>query len=292
MTILVTGSTGTVGSAVLAALANSGAEIRALTRSPEKASLPAGVTAVAGELQDPDSMRAALAGVSTLFLLAPNVPDELTQVLNTLGLAREAGVKGLVYLSVVRADAYTDVAHFAAKYAAERVIEQFDLPATILRPSFFMQNDLQLKGALTGAGLYPTPIGAKGVSMIDVRDIGAAAAVELLRRERAAGPLPRELFELSGPDALTGESVAAIWSDVLGQPVRYPGGDLAAFEAQMRKVQAPGWKAYELRQMFRRYQEDGAVATTAEVERLTKLLGRAPRRYRDFAAEAAKSWQG
>ena len=292
MTILVTGSTGTVGSAVIARLAQSGAEIRALTRSPDKAAFPAGVTPVAGELQDPDSMRAALAAVSTLFLLAPNVPDELTQVLNTLSLARAAGVKGIVYLSVVRADFYTDVPHFTAKYAAERMIEQLDLPATILRPSYFFQNDLRLQGALTGAGLYPTPIGQAGVSMIDVGDIGEAAAIELLRRERAAGPLPREIFELSGPDALTGEAVAAIWSGVLGKPIRSGDGDLAAFEAQMRKAQAPGWMAYELRQMFRRYQEDGAVATAADIERLTKLLGRAPRRYRDFAAEAAKSWQG
>jgi uncharacterized protein YbjT (DUF2867 family) len=290
MTILVTGSTGTVGTAVLAALAHSGAEIRALTRSPEKAKLPAGVTAVAGDPADPQAMRAALAGVSTLFLLVPGVADEITQVLNTLALAREAKVKGIVYLSVVRADAYTDVPHFAAKYAVERMIESFDLPATILRPSFFMQNDRALKGALTGAGLYPTPIGAKGVSMIDVGDIGAAAAAELLRRENAAGPLPRELYELSGPDALTGDAVAAIWGEVLGKPVRYA-GDLDAFEGQMLKLGAPGWKAYEMRQMFRRYQDDGAVATAAEVERLTKLLGRAPRRYRDFAAETAKSWQ-
>ncbi len=291
MTILVTGSTGRVGAEIIKRLASSGAAIRALTRSPEKAEFPAGVTPVAGELQDPDAMRAALAGAGTLFLLAPNVPDELTQVVNTLGLAREAGVKGIVYLSVVRADAYTDVPHFTAKHAAERMIGQFDLPATILRPSYFFQNDLQLKGALTGAGLYPTPIGGKGVSMIDVGDIAEAAAIELLRRDRAGGPLPRELFELSGPDALTGAALAAIWTEALDRPVRYGGDDLAAFEAQLKR-KAPGWLAYELRQMFRRYQEDGAVATAAEVERLTKLLGRAPRRYRDFAAEAAKSWQG
>jgi len=114
MTILVTGSTGQIGSAVVARLAKSGAEIRALTRSPEKASFPAGVTAVKGDLLDTETMRAALAGVSTLFLLVANEPDELTQAINTLSLAREAGVKGVVYLSVVRSAEYTDVAHFTA----------------------------------------------------------------------------------------------------------------------------------------------------------------------------------
>ena len=290
MTILVAGSTGQIGSQVVARLAGRSADVRALTRSPEKASFPAGVTAVKGDLRDPDTMRAALAGIGTLFLLVPGEPDELTQAVNALGVAREAGVKGVVYLSVVRSAEYTDVPHFTAKHAVERMIEQLDIPATILRPSYFFQNDVLLKGALKGAGLYPSPVGAKGISMVDVRDIADAAVIELLRRERADGPLPRQTVELSGPDVLTGAMLAEIWSGVLGRDVRYGGGDLDAFENQMR-VHAPSWKAYDLRQMFRRYQEDGAAASSADVERLTALLGRAPRSYRDFAVETAKAWQ-
>src|ERR1700761_8564542 len=108
MTILVTGSTGTLGSQVLAHLQGFGANVRALTRAPEKAQLPTGVTPVRGDLADVDSVRAALEGVSTMFLLAPNVADELTQALQALAVAREAGVKGVVYLSVFKADAYAD----------------------------------------------------------------------------------------------------------------------------------------------------------------------------------------
>ena len=74
MTILVTGSTGTIGTQVLSFLDGHDADIRALTRSPEKANLPADVTAVKGDLADIDSIRAALDGVSTLFLLAPQRP--------------------------------------------------------------------------------------------------------------------------------------------------------------------------------------------------------------------------
>jgi uncharacterized protein YbjT (DUF2867 family) len=84
MTILVTGSTGTIGTQVLNFLDGHGAEVRALTRSPEKAQFPAGVAAVKGDLSDIDSVRAALNGVSTLFLLAPNASDELTQAMLTL----------------------------------------------------------------------------------------------------------------------------------------------------------------------------------------------------------------
>lgn len=290
MSILVTGSTGRIGALVVAQLAASGASVRALTRTPEKANFPAGVTAVRGDLLDADAMRLALAGVNTLFLLVSNAPDELTQAINTLGLAREAGVKGIVYLSVTRSAEYTDVSHFTAKHAVERMIEQMDLPATVLRPSYFFQNDATLKDPLTKAGLYVAPIGDKGVSMVDVRDIADAAVIELLRRDRAPAALPRATFELSGPDALTGTSLAEVWSDAMGREVRYTGGDLDAFE-QAVKTKAPAWLAYDLRAMMRRYQADGAVATPDDIVRLSTLLGRPPRNYHDFAQETARSWQ-
>ncbi len=290
MSILVTGSTGRIGSQVVAQLAASGAGVRALTRTPDKSAFPAGITAVGGDLLDADAMRRALVGVKTLFLLVSNAPDELTQAINTLGLARQAGVTGIVYLSVARSAEYTDVSHFTAKHAVERMIEQLNLPATILRPSYFNQNDATFKDPLTKAGLYLSPIGDKGVSMVDVRDIADAAVIELLRRGRAPAAVPPTTYELVGPDALTGRSVAAIWTEALGRDVRYAGSDLDVFEKAV-KTKAPAWLAYDLRAMMGRYQADGAVATPADIERLTSLLGRPPRSYREFARETARAWQ-
>ncbi len=289
MTILVTGSTGTIGAQVLAHLQGRGADVRALTRSPETARLPAGVTAVRGELADPDSVRAALQDVSTLFLLVPNVADELTQAMLTLSVAREAGVKGIVYLSVFGGEAYADVPHFAGKYTVERMIEALEIPATVLRPAYFIQNDLRQKEVLLKAGAYGAPIGAKGVSMVDIRDIGEAAAIELLRREQSPTPLGRETYALVGPDALTGEAIANIWSEALGRAIRYGGDDLVVMEQRM-KTMLPAWHALDLRLMFSRYQADGAVATADDIARLTTLLGRAPRFYAAFAKDAAAQW--
>lgn len=291
MTILVTGATGTIGSQIVQQLAQAGASVRALTRSPEKARLPAGVAAVAGELTDIDATRAALKGISTLFLLVPNVPDELTQALTALNLAREAGVKGIVYLSVYRGEAYADVPHFTGKHTVERMIEAFDLPATVLRPCYFMQNDGAQKDALLQAGLYGMPVGHKGIAMVDTRDIAEAAAKELLRREQAATPQPRVTYELVGPENLTGPALAALWTEALGRAVTYGSDDLDAFEQRLRGY-GPAWLAYDLRSMMRRYQDDGASAAPDEVARLTTLLGHPPRRYRDFAAEMAKAWRG
>jgi uncharacterized protein YbjT (DUF2867 family) len=289
MAILVTGSTGTIGSQVLAHLQGRNVEVRALTRSPEAAQLPSGVKAVRGDLADPDSLRSALEGVSTLFLLAPNVADELTQAMLALTVAREAGVKGIVYLSVFGGEPYADVPHFAGKYTVERMIEALDLPATILRPAYFIQNDLRQKDVLLKAGVYGSPIGAKGISMVDIRDIGEAAAIELVRREQTATPLGRETYALVGPDSLTGEGIATIWSEALGRAIRYGGDDLVVME-QRTKTMLPAWHALDLRLMFSRYQSDGAVATANDIARLTKLLGHAPRSYAAFAKDAATQW--
>jgi uncharacterized protein YbjT (DUF2867 family) len=126
--------------------------------------------------------------------------------------------------------------------------------------------------------------------MVDASDIADAAVKELLRRARADAPLPRELYELVGPDSLNGATLADIWTSVLSRPVRYLGDDLDAFENQL-KTAMPSWKAYDLRLMMRRYQQDGAAASSNDIQRLTALLGRAPRAYRDFAIEAARNWQ-
>lgn len=290
MTILVTGATGTIGSQVLAGLDGQDVEVRAMVRDAGKAGLPRGVTAVRADMLDVDSMRAALAGVSTLFLLNAVVPDELTQALIVLNLAREAGIERVVYWSVLHSDLYTNVPHLASKFAVERMIEEFGIPATILRPSAFMQNDVRLRDALLGPGVYPMPIGHIGVSMADTRDMGDVAALHLVRREKANNTLPSEVVNLVGPDALTGETIATIWSEVLERQIRYGGDDLRTLEKQMRG-RAPSWMSYDMSLMMGRFQSDGITARPSDVDTLTALLGRPLRTYRQFAAETAEQWR-
>ena len=288
MTILITGATGNIGRQVVQQLVDRGADVRALVRDPSKANLPAGVQVVQGDLLDVDALRHAFKGVSTLFLLNAVVPDEFTQALMALNLAREAGIDRIVYLSVIHSDRYLNVPHFAGKFAVERMLEQMGFGATILRPAYFMDNDLTIKDVVSGHGVYPMPIGGKGLAMIAVRDIGEIAAIELLRRERAAEPLPLERINLVGPQTLTGEAVAAIWSTVLDRPVVYGGDDTAGFEKNLRNFM-PGWMAYDMRLMSERFLSEGMVPEAGDVERLVKLLGRPLHAYRDFATDAAAS---
>ena len=229
MSILVTGATGTIGFLVVQGLAAAGAQVNAFVRTPGKQRFPAGVKEVVGDLTDVASLRAALSSVRTLFLLNAVTPDEVTQALVALNLAREAGIERVVYLSVIHADKFTNVPHFTGKHTVERMIESLDIPATILRPAYFMQNERMVQQVIQGYGVYPMPIGSAGVAMIDARDIADVAVAELLRRDRALAPSPRATLDLVGPELLTGESVAKIWSAALGREVTYGGDDVAAF---------------------------------------------------------------
>ena len=285
MSILVTGATGTIGSLVVQGLAGAGAQFNAFVRTPRKQSFPAGAKEVVGDLTDVPSLRAALSSVRTLFLLNAVTPDEVTQALVALNLAREAGIERVVYLSVIHADKFTNVPHFTGKHTVERMIESLDIPATILRPAYFMQNERMVQQVIQGYGVYPMPIGSTGVAMIDARDIADIAVAELLRRDRALAPLPRATLELVGPERLTGESVAKIWSAALGREVTYGGDDVAAFEGQMASF-GPSWLAYDMRLMMAGIQKFGMHGADGAADRLQAMLGRPLRKYTDFVKEA------
>jgi uncharacterized protein YbjT (DUF2867 family) len=285
MSILITGATGTIGSLIAQRLADAGAEVKALVRQPGKRDFPAGVTEVVADLTDVPSMRSALSSVRTLFLLNAVTPDEVTQALITLNLAREAGIERIVYLSVIHADKFTNVPHFTGKHTVERMIESLDIPATILRPAYFMQNERMVQQTIQDYAVYPMPIGSAGVSMIDARDIADVAVAELLRRDRASSALDRVTLELVGPQVLTGASVAKVWSSALSREVVYGGDDVAAFEAQMASF-GPAWLAYDMRLMMAGIQKFGMQAAEGTVERLQAMLGRPLRTYEDFVREA------
>ena len=282
MTILVTGATGRVGRHLVQQLVQRDAKVRVLTRNPASADFPATVEVMQGDLLDLAALRRAFSGVSTLFLLNAVTGDEFTQALITLNIARESGVERVVYLSVFGADSAVNVPHFAVKFGAERMLAAMGFGATILRPSYFIDNEAMLKDVILQHGIYPMPLGDKGVAMVDARDIAEVAALELIRRDQAPGRLPSETLNLVGPDTLTGEGAAAIWSELLGRPILYAGDDPQGFEQNMATFM-PAWMAYEMRLMAERYVSDGMLPQPGDRERLVQMLGRPLHGYRDFA---------
>jgi uncharacterized protein YbjT (DUF2867 family) len=283
MKILVVGGTGNVGGEVVKELIRRNADVRLLVRK-EGASEMKGVEVRIGDLLDPVSVANAMDGVDKLYLLNAVVPDELTQGLIAYDLAKRLKLKHIVYHSVFAVERFRDVPHFASKLAIENAIREFDVPFTIIRPNYFMQNDASLKDALKKTGVYPMPLGTVGISAVDVRDIAEATAVALTTDAHFG-----KIYNLNGPELLSGPKVASIWSTLLGKEIRYAGHDMDAFEEQTRK-RAPSWSAFDIRMMFQGYLERGFAAETGDVETLTRLLGHAPRRYEDFAKETAALW--
>ncbi|MCP3167858.1 hypothetical protein [Myxococcus qinghaiensis] len=87
---------------------------------------------------------------------------------------------------------------------------------------------------------------------------------------------------------MTGADVAAIWTEVLGRPIIYAGDDTAGFEQNLRRFM-PSWMAFDMRLMSERFLSDGMLPEADDGARLTALLRRPLRSYRDFAAEISTS---
>lgn len=285
MKILVTGGTGNVGGGVVTELLKRGVEVRVLSRKqPEDGKLPDGVEIALGDLLDPVSVEKAMQGIDKLFLLNAVVADELTQALIAYGIAKRMQLKHVTYLSVFRADHFLDVPHFASKLTVENALKGFSVPYTILRPGYFIQNDGNLKGALTGPGIYPMPIGDAGICAVDTRDIAEAAAISLTEDGHDS-----KTYDLVGPSMISGPGNAELWSKLLNKDIKYTGHNFDKWEEQMR-AKAPGWTAHDLRMMFQGYFDRGFQSTESDVAGMTALLGHAPRSYADFAKDTAASW--
>jgi uncharacterized protein YbjT (DUF2867 family) len=285
MKILVIGGTGGVGSHVVRELLARKAEPVVLTRSAEKAkSFPSGVEAVVGDLLDPGTARSIFKNVDRVFMITAVSTTETHEGLMAVNGARISGVKRLVYMSVHNVEQAPHLPHFGSKIPIEAAIKTSGMPYTILRPNNFYQNDYWYKDAILQYGVYPQPMGDVGLSRVDVRDIAEAAAIAL-----TAGGHEGRTYNIVGPEVQTGKTTAEIWSRVLGKTINYGGDDLDAWEEQSLAA-LPAWMVCDFRLMYEFFQNNGLKAMPADVDSMTQLLGRPPRRFEDFAMETARAW--
>ncbi len=286
MKILVIGGTGTVGSTVVSGLLGQGAAVRIMTHSPDKLKkLPAGVEGIRADLDDTDTLPAAFEGIDGVFLLNAVGLSETDEGLSAITAAQAAGVKKIVYMSVYMPEGSEIIPHFRSKVPVEKAVKESGIAYTILRPNNFFQNDLWLKDAIMRHGAYPQPIGGKGLNRVDVRDI-AACAVNALMKSGHEG----QVYPIHGPDILTGDDVAVIYSKHLGREVRYGGDDLDAW-AEQAKYMMPEFMVPEMRIMYQYFQNHGMAATNDDLEKQRKILGRMPASFEDFVKEIIPAWK-
>ena len=286
MNILLIGGTGTVGTQTVRELLDRNVQPSVLTRSPEKArQLPAGVRGVVGDLAQPDTLPPALKGVERLILITPLTPSEVVEGLRAVRLARQAGVRRIVFLSIHDAEKVPEAPHFSAKIAIEHSIRESGIPWTFIKPNNFFQNDYWFKQAIVEYGIYPQPYGSVGMSRVDTRDIAEAMATATVDDGHEGQSYP-----LAGPDEVTGESTAAAWSRHVGRDVRYAGDDLDAWEAQTRQYM-PDWAVDDWVIMYRYFQRKGLRASDQDMKQQARILKHPPRRFEDFVKETAAQWR-
>ncbi|HEY1175725.1 MAG TPA: NAD(P)H-binding protein [Phytomonospora sp.] len=265
---LVTGATGNVGRAVVEALAAEGREVRALTRSGNADGFPTGVTAVAGNLDEPSSLTAALDGVRGVFLL-PGYAD----MPGVLAEAAKAGVERVVQLSGMSAgsgDRTNAVTAYMA--ASEDAVRASGLDGTILRPAAFMANTLRWLPQLRAGDVVREAFAEVPAAMTDPYDIGRVAAVALTEEGHAG-----KVYELSGPEAILPADRVRILAEELGRDLRFEAipDDVARVE-----MEAAMPKPYV--DAFFDFYVDGNLDESRVLPTVEEVTGTVPRGFREW----------
>jgi uncharacterized protein YbjT (DUF2867 family) len=206
--ILVTGANGNVGGEIVRQLVASGQSVRALLRSQAKAAaFPTTVEIAIGDFSDKASLVRAVGGTEAVYMTSFEHPDLLELQMNLITAARDAGVRVVVRLSGMRADAHATATLSRDHGLCDQQLADSGLGFVLLQPNWFYQNFLEF----FPAGVMSLPVGGGLASFIDVRDI-AAVAVAALTDPKHLG----ETFVLTGPEALSHAEVARILSKVAG----------------------------------------------------------------------------
>jgi uncharacterized protein YbjT (DUF2867 family) len=275
--ILVTGATGNAGGGVVNGLLEIDADVRGLVRSGSEGDLPEGVEAAAGDLNDPESLRGPLQGVSAVFLLSGYEGID-----RALALMGEAGVERVVLLSSSAAPT-GDLSNAVAKYhiLSERAVRESGLPWTFLQPNSFMANAFRWLPQLEKGDVIRGPFGEVAISTIDPDDLGAVAARALTTDEHEG-----QTYRLSGPEALRPAEQVAILAKYTGRDLRFEAQTDAEARAEME-----GQMPKEYVDAFFDFFVDGAVDETTVHPTVKQITGREPRSFEQWAENHADAFR-
>jgi uncharacterized protein YbjT (DUF2867 family) len=277
--ILVTGSTGNLGRAVVTALNGEGFDVRAASRNPGKLAPGAGVEPMLFAYENPTAHAAALQGVGGLFLMAPPLDSEAPSKLNpVIDLAKRLGVGHIVFNSAFGVDAVEQ----APLRVVERHLMASGVPYTILRPNFFMENFSTgfLAPMLKQGGIFLAAADGK-TAFISVVDIAQVAAVAF-----AKGLAAKE-YNLTGPEALDHKAVAAIISKVSGKTITYQAIPEDAMLSGLRGTGMPEGAVQYVGVLYSAVRAGYTAAITSDVETVT---GRKPIPFDAFARQSTAAW--
>ncbi|WP_406347988.1 NAD(P)H-binding protein [Streptomyces sp. NBC_00144] len=276
--ILVTGATGTIGTEVVRILTARGERVRAMTRNPQGARLPAElVQAVQADYGNRDSLDAAVAGADAVFLLNAPGPWIEQHDLAMLDAVRSHGVGRVVKLSAIGTGENTGLRVGAWHLPGERALHQGDAAWTVLRPSSFATNTLHWAATIRAGQPVPNPTGDGAQGVIDPRDVAEVAVAALTTPDHAG-----RTYTLTGPELLSLPDQVDVLRKVLGRPIEIVDVPLDVVKQQLIAAGRDPEFAEGAVHGQRFIAEGGNARLTGEV---TAVLGRPARTYATWAGD-------
>ena len=280
---MVTGATGTIGRDVAKILSENAVPVRAGVRDQARARKQFGVDIALAtfDFEDAASFPGALTGVEKVFLLPPLMPNQVEVTNVFVDAAKRAGVRHIVKLSAIGADASPPYTFGKWHAANEQHIRESGLAFTFLRPNSFMQNFITYFQPRDGT-IY-LPWGNGKASFIDTRDIAAVAA-EALTSDGHEG----KTYTLTGPAALGIAEVASILSGMAGREINYVDVPESAARDGMLQAGLPQWQVESLLELHAANKQNRWSAVTSDIEKVT---GNPPTDFAQFARDHAEKFR-
>jgi uncharacterized protein YbjT (DUF2867 family) len=288
--ILITGASGSVGKAVLQEVSRKESKFRGMFRSKEEAAkAPSGCAPVLADYSDKHSLRNALSGVTSVFIVCSPIPQLVELESNVLEVSKETGVKHVVLSSALGAEDYPK--SFPSWHRkVEDKLNATGLSYTILRPNSFLQNIVAYNApSIRAQGAFYAAMGDAKISYLDVGDIAVVATKAL-----EGGAHSGKTYELNGPEAISNQELAKRVSKIAARTVNFVDIPESAQRESMLGLGMPEWQVTALLELQQYYKQGGGSKTDgllpSLIERspvtLDQYLAANVREFRDQVASA------
>lgn len=276
--VLVTGSTGNIGSFVVDKLIERGIPVKAAVRNVEQGEkyfIDKNMEIVKFDFINQKTYSEALSGVTKIFLMRPpKLAKPKQEILPFLVEAKKAGVEHIVFVSLLGVEKNPVVPH----RKIEELIRKLGFHYTFLRPSFFMQNlNTTHKDDIVQRDELYMPVGKAKTSFIDTRDIAEIAAICLVEERHQ-----NKAYTLTGSEAINYYEAASIMSDVLQRTITYSNPGILEFRKTLLKRGTPKEFANVMTMLYTMTRLGTAEKITGEAER---LLQRKPITFRQYVED-------
>jgi NAD(P)H dehydrogenase (quinone) len=276
----VTGSTGQLGGRVATRLATLGQPQRLLVRNLARAPKLPGAEIVQASYEDGASMRAALRGVQTLFLVSGYGPTRVEQHYSAIDAAIAAGVERIVYTSFLAAAPLATFSHAREHNLTEQRISAIGSRYTFLRPTFYLDRAPRW---FSNEGVIQGPAGNGTITWVSRDDLADVAVVVLTTRGHDGAS-----YDITGAQAFTLAEAAEQFSRATGLPASYHPETIEEARASRMKFNPSDW---ELEAWVSTYLAIATGEMSVVSHTVEALTGHAPQSFSDYLHQHPESYQ-